>query len=129
MLQENDQDNVDYHCYPREQDGDGSLSAYVMQVGQFAPDSLDMVLVDGIYRDHCALKALKLIRPGGILVIDNVNNYLPSVSIAPNSRSFADGPKGEVWSQVYQALSNWRMVWSSCGVWDTAIYIRPCSDQ
>ena len=128
MLQENDQNNVDYHCHPREQDGDGSQSAYVMQTGQFAPGSLDMVLVDGIYRDHCALNALNLVRPGGILVIDNVNNYLPSNSIAPNSRSFADGPKGEVWAQVYQVLSNWRMIWSSCGVWDTAIYIRPFND-
>ena len=128
MLKENGQDNVDYNCYPREQDGDGSLSAYVMQAAQFAPGSLDMVLVDGIYRDHCALKALKLICPGGILVIDNVNNYLPSDSTAPNSRSFADGPKGEVWAKVYQSLSSWRMIWSSCGVWDTAIYIRPCSD-
>ena len=128
MLQESGQKNVNYSCHPREQDGDGSVSAYVMQAGQFTSESLDMVLVDGIYRDYCALKALKLIRPGGILVIDNVNNYLPSDSIAPNSRSFADGPKGEVWAQVYQVLSSWRMIWSSCRVWDTAIYIRPCSD-
>jgi SAM-dependent methyltransferase len=127
MLKERDQDNVDYHLEIRDKsDEEGAQSAYVTQAERFDPHSLDFILVDGIYRDFCTLKVLDLLRPGGILVIDNVNKYLPSDSYAPNSRTPAEGPDGETWKVVHQALSPWRRIWTSSGVWDTAIYFRPC---
>jgi predicted O-methyltransferase YrrM len=129
-LKESHQQNVDYRFVPRDKEEvDGAQSAYVRQTERFDPGSLDIVLVDGIYRDFCALHVLNLIRPGGILVIDNVNKYLPSDSHAPNSRSFEDGPLGETWQLVHQALCNWRMFWTSSGVWDTAIFIKPCDES
>jgi predicted O-methyltransferase YrrM len=129
MLMERHQDNVDYHLAVKDKvDEEGDQSAYVRQVERFAPSSLDFVLVDGIYRDFCALKVLDLLRPGGILVIDNVNKSLPGDSYAPNSRSLAEGPNGETWKKVNAALSSWRRIWTSSGVWDTAIFFRPCDD-
>lgn len=124
MLKDNRYENVDYYFAPKEE-GNGARSAYVGHVERFGVNSLDFVLVDGIYRDFCALNVLDRIRPGGILVIDNVNKYLPSDSRAPNSRTHKDGPQGEIWAEVYQKLSNWRTIWTSTGVWDTAIYFRP----
>jgi SAM-dependent methyltransferase len=127
MLKESHQDNVDYHFVPRDkEDEEGDQSAYVGQTERFDANSLDIVLVDGIYRDYCVLNVLNLLRPGGILVIDNVNKYLPSDSHSPNSRTHEDGPGGEAWKQVYQALYPWRRIWTSSGVWDTAIFFRPC---
>lgn len=126
MLKDNHQENVDYYLALKEEEGESAASAYVRQVEQFGVNSLDFVLVDGIYRDSCALNALNLIRPGGILVIDNANKYLPCNSHAPNSRTHKDGPDGEIWAQVYRELCHWRTIWTSSGVWDTAIYIKPC---
>ena len=48
--------------------------------------------MDGTYRAQCVLQSLPLLKSGEILVIDNVNRYLPSLSIAPNSRSLKEGP-------------------------------------
>lgn len=127
MLKDSNQDNVDYHLAPRDrEDREGGHSAYVRQAERFDASSIDFVLVDGIYRDFCVLSVLNLIRPGGILVIDNVNKYLPSDSRSPNSRTPEDGPKGEIWGKVHQALCHWRRIWTSSGVSDTAIFIRPC---
>jgi len=122
--------NVDYKVLPRyaEENTDGALDAqYVQVIDSFADDTLDFCLVDGVYRELCALRVIEKIRPGGVLVIDNVNRYLPSHSYSPASRSPATGPQGPVWKEVENLLSSWRRIWTSCGVWDTALYFKPCS--
>jgi hypothetical protein len=80
-------------------------------------------LVDGSHREFCALGVLKKIRPSGLLVIDNVNWFLCSGS--PDSRSFADGPNGSIWKEVEKRLFNWRKIWTTLGVSDTALFIKP----
>jgi hypothetical protein len=65
------------------------------------------------------------LKPGGLLVIDNVNWYLPSRSRAPNSRTPALGPHGAVWTDIARELARWRSIWTSSGVWDTAIFVKP----
>lgn len=90
------------------------------------PDAgLDFALVDGHYRDYSAKFILPKIKSGGILIIDNVNWYLPSKSRAPNSRTRALGPNGKIWAEVAGELAQWRSIWTSSGVWDTAMFIRP----
>ncbi len=127
MLADAGQTNVEYHLIPKDvAEEKAGESAYLKVLERFAENSLDYALVDGIYRDHCALKAIRLIRPGGALIIDNANWYLPSHSQAPNSRSFEQGAKGETWAHVEQALVSWRRVWTSSGIFDTAIFIKPC---
>lgn len=102
----------------------GGRSTYARVALDFADASLDFALVDGYYRDYSAKFILPKIRPGGFLVIDNVNWYLPSESRAPNSRTYALGSNGKIWVEVADELSQWRSVWTSSGVWDTAIFIR-----
>ena len=86
-------------------------------------DHVDVALVDGIHRDGCALRALDLVRPGGLLVIDNIERYLPSSSRGPE----AIGPGGPAdgWEAVAEALAGWRGWWWSSGVTDTAVWVRP----
>ena len=123
-------DNVDYILCPRDlPDAEGDRSAYVAVLDRFVSDKLDFALVDGVYRDHCALHALKKLRPGGVLIIDNVNRYLPSNSISPASRTMQQGPDGEVWRQVLNRLADWRSIWTSSGVTDTAFYFKPCHES
>jgi predicted O-methyltransferase YrrM len=121
-------DNVEYILAPGDQPMErGGESAYARTALMFADASLDFALVDGHYRDYSASFVLPKIRPGGMLVIDNANWYLPCQSKAPNSRTAALGPATPVWAAVWRALSGWRTIWTSSGVWDTAIFIKPAN--
>ncbi len=128
MLSKANIKNVEYKFIPKDKEEDKGCDAkYVKVIYEFDDDSLDFCLVDGAYRDFCALKVIEKIRSGGLLIIDNVNWYLPSGSYSPNSRSFADGPKGPVWKEVVKLISGWRKIWTSSGVTDTAFFFKPCS--
>jgi predicted O-methyltransferase YrrM len=118
--------NVDYILAPIDQPPErGADSAYARHALDFADESLDFALVDGAYRDYSAKFILPKVKSGGMLIIDNVNWFLPCESHAPNSRTPALGPKGPAWAEVAAELSHWRSIWTSSGVWDTAVFIKP----
>jgi predicted O-methyltransferase YrrM len=118
--------NVDSVLAPEDQPVEhGGDSAYARTALSFSDRSLDFALVDGHYRDYSAMFVMPKIKPGGMLVIDNVNWYLPCTSRAPNSRTAELGPATAVWADVWRQLAGWRIIWTSSGVWDTAIFIRP----
>jgi predicted O-methyltransferase YrrM len=126
MLDERAIANVTYRF--RKPAAEESISVqcpYVSVVDEFEDRSLDFILVDGAQRGLCAMAGLSKVRPGGMLVIDNVNWFLPSASRSPNSRSFAHGPRRGPWEEVHAVLKNWRVLWTTNGVSDTAIYFRP----
>lgn len=117
--------NVDYILAPEDQPMErGGDSAYARTALAFPDASLDFALVDGHYRDYSAKFVMPKIKPGGMLIIDNVNWYLPCRSAAPNSRTVELGPATEVWAEVWRQLAGWRTIWTSSGVWDTAIFIK-----
>jgi len=127
LLQKTKCTNVEYHLLSTEaKDNEETNSPYVSVIDTFDDVSLDFCLVDGLQREFCALRVLEKIRPGGLLVIDNVNWFLCSDSNSTNSRSFADGPDGLIWKEVEDRLSDWRRIWTTSGVSDTAIFIKPC---
>lgn len=118
--------NVEYILAPRVQPDDlGATSEYARTALRFDDVSLDFVLVDGLYREHITRLVLPKIKPGGLLIIDNVNWFLPSRSRSPSSRTLALGPDGEVWTGIAQILATWRSIWTSSGVWDTAMFVKP----
>jgi predicted O-methyltransferase YrrM len=123
--------NVDYRCHPRDEpDATGARSAYVQVARSLGDESLDFALVDGVYRDHVTVSLLPKIRPGGMLVIDNVNRYLPSLTASPASLRPPKTPETGAWEQAAAALAVWRQIWTSSGVWDTAIYVKaPDTDR
>jgi predicted O-methyltransferase YrrM len=126
QLKDRGLDNVDYLFAPRDVPAErGGESEYARVSSRFADGSLDIALVDGIYRDYCAQAVLPKLRPGGMLVIDNVNWFLPSQSRSPNSRAPGQGPDGPVWADVLDAMRDWRRIWTCSGVWDTALFFKP----
>lgn len=120
-------ERVDYRLC---QDGvrETADTSYVAVAREFTPNSLDFVLVDGRCRDHCALACMDNLKPGGILIIDNINWYVPRnpKPRAPDSRGVSDGWASAEWKAVSEQLESWRLVWTTNGVSDTALWVKPC---
>jgi predicted O-methyltransferase YrrM len=96
--------------------GDRSVAAdaYVSAIRSRPDDSLDFVMVDGNFRGHCTVAAIPKLKPGGLLVIDNVERHLPCDSTAPGARTRSDGPDGtDGWPQVWAHIESWRKIWTS----------------
>jgi hypothetical protein len=104
---------------------------YCNSVCGMPDESLDFVLIDGIERDACALLALRKLKPGGVLILDNCNWYLPNSSRSPNSRRRADGPASPEWVGFGEKVKNWRRIWTSNGITDTVFLLKPatCSHE
>jgi len=118
-------DNVELKFCPDAAANRTERDEYVSAIANTGKD-FDLVIVDGpVKRDLCALAALPNVKPGGLLLLDNVNWYLPSSSRSPSSRSEKDGTGSVKWAQFAQQVSNWRLIWTTNGVFDTAIWVKP----
>jgi hypothetical protein len=118
QLRQQEISNVDYHLC-------GDEAAYVSTSDRIPPESLDFCLVDGIARDQCATAAIPKLKPGGILIVDNCNWYLPSDSKSPCSQRAEDQPSNDGWKLFLDQTKFWRFVWTTNGVTDTAFWVKP----
>jgi hypothetical protein len=128
MMQEKGLSNYELHYFAQDQDKQkGHGSDYVSITNKYEDESLDFVLIDGIYRGACSNAALRLLRPGGILVLDDAHWYLPSDSRSQSARSRIDGPASPDWEVFQEATKDWRCFWTSDNcLRDTAIFIKAC---
>jgi predicted O-methyltransferase YrrM len=106
---------------PEEQ---GPSSAYVRVLEQFEDGSVDFCLVDGIYRGSCALNVLPKLRDGALLVIDNVNWYIPCSSRSPGALPLGGPYWDHYWETFDKLTRNWRKVWTTSGVTDTLLLFK-----
>jgi len=123
-LSESGIDNVSLHLISAEKLGYQTVEhreAYVNVRPDLDQSSLDFVFVDGEYRDEWALRGVELVRPGGLLVLDNSEQYLPSRSRSPWR---VDRPASEGWEEFVGRIEDWRQIWTSNGVWDTTIWVK-----
>lgn len=118
---------VSLHAAPIAAAERGTQCHYVRLADSIAPESLDFCLVDGDMRDHCALAGLGLLKPGGLLIVDNIERHLPrsAKSRAPVARSLADGCETPEWERFQAATRDWRCIWLTSGTTDTALWQRP----
>lgn len=117
--------NVNYLLLQADKHKNPEKSPYVQIINTFNKNSLDFVFVDGKYRDVCACMALSKIRHGGFILIDDANRFFPCDSISPGSRLINHSPASERWAVFLDKCKNWRYIWTSNGVKDTAIYFKP----
>lgn len=82
-LQDQQVNNVDYRFVPVDLKVTGGerqvfdeLPPYVAVAEDFEPESLDFIVADGHYRQACVRAAFSILKPGGLLLIDNFN-WLP----------------------------------------------------
>lgn len=126
QLAEHDIRNVEYLFRAQDtEEGQADRSGYVRVADAWPKESIDFALVDGIYRVDCVHAVLDRLAPGGLLILDDAQRYLPSDSFSPDSRRPHDGPASPKWSRFLEAAQGWRTIWTSSGVSDTAIWIKP----
>lgn len=115
--------NVDFHYVAADQAGSDAeaRAEYVTADPTLKSASMDYALVDGLFRDECALRACELLKPGGVLIVDNANWFLPHPTRSPDA---AKQCASSLWSEFWRTAANWRMIWTSNGVTDTAIWIK-----
>ena len=119
LLEKNNlMDKVNYYLANNEEE-------YINKADMFEDNSIDFCLIDGTARDLCMKKIIPKIKNGGLLVLDNVNWFMPSNKTkSPASRTINDGFANNIWLENYSKLSNWRLYRSSNGVTDTSIWIK-----
>lgn len=99
--------------------------ACIREIESLDEASLDFCLIDAMARDRAVLAALPRMRPGGLLVVDNVERYLPSASRGPAALTADARPASELWAEFSGRVAGWRRFWTSSGVTDTCIWIVP----
>jgi hypothetical protein len=126
QLQESGLDNVTYHHAPIEDLDKATADHLYLKLGKELPEaSQDFVLVDGQLRDMCVEVALSRLKPGGLLILDNAHWFLPHATFSPNSVGTQGNPPSSLWGELATRLKSWRWIWTSCGVSDTAFFLRP----
>lgn len=121
--------NVVYKHVPANQEivGDPHKKAYIEADAGLTPGSLDYALVDGWYRAECALRAVDLLKPGGLLIVDNAQEFLPHPTRSP---WFAvTTTLGPTWARFAPRVASWRYIRTNNGVWDTAIWIKTLAEE
>ena len=102
---------------------------YIKPISKIKNNSLDYCFVDGIFRDQCVLSCIPKLKSSGILIVDNVDNYFPKNKISVSVRYKRDNYNKTVSPKkmklIYETLSDWRKIWTSTGIQDTALWIKP----
>lgn len=118
--------NIDYFLIPGSNKENPELSLYPKKILEYPDDFFDFVLVDSIHRLQCAKNALPKIKKGGLLIIDNMDDFLPSNTPTPLaiSKHYLKRKDSTEWLRFYNDyLKVNKEIWTTNGVTDTAIFI------
>lgn len=92
------------------------------------PDnSLDFALVDGNIRASCMRVIAAKINPGGLLILDNANRFIPNRYLDKHStvHERRSEPRSSAWARMMEHLKDWRWINTTNGIWDTRFWIKP----
>jgi len=109
MLKSAGLDNVDIRLLALEHDQDNlwraryePMPAYVAVADEFADRSLDFCLIDGSYREACIAAAAPKLKPGGLMVLDNMNwRPLEHWAVPPEFRLISAGKNVKTQTGVF----------------------------
>lgn len=99
----------------------GGGRSYVVAAKPHLTEAPSLVLVDGACRDLCALWALDHCRPGGLIVIDNAERYLPSGDRGPEAIGWPERLASSEWREFRDRAEDHRQLWFDCGVFSTLV--------
>lgn len=94
---------------------------------ELEPGSLDFALVDGVIRLSCFRKAIDRLKPGGLLILDNAERYVPNrrgerYTTFYNHRDDMASP---AWADAMTRVEGWRPIHTTNGLWDTRLWVKP----
>lgn len=99
------------------------LENYLKLLDSFESRKFDYILVDGKFRDHTALRSIKILKNKGFLIIDNINRYIPSFSKSPTSiRHLSETTKE--WKEFINQTKNFKKYVFTNNITDTGIFIK-----
>ena len=89
--------------------------------------SFNIALVDGIERANCAFRAAQLLSPGGLLILDNAERYIPSDSKASSSSlaSIEEDFEYIKWRIFINTTKDWEKYYFTNNLFDTTIFCKP----
>jgi len=111
----NDYDNLKSHPY----------SDIVCNISD---EYLDFALVDGIkLRVLCMEKVISKIKPGGLLILDNAERFLPNNMLGEHTVAITprDICLDERWRKLFDVLNDWRSIYTTNGISDTRFWVKP----
>ena len=73
---------------------------YVNFFIKYGDNAFDFALIDGKLRAEVTKNVLRRIKIGGILIIDNVNRYIPTKTNAPASVGMRGEPVSKLWAEI-----------------------------
>lgn len=122
-------DKVDYRFIPcdhREVDEPAS-HPYAEATRDLPDGALDFALVDGNIRATCMRTAMAKLRPGGLLILDNANRYVPNNESGRHTTVHEprSAPRSAEWADILAELKRWRWLQTTDGIWDTRMWIKP----
>ena len=126
MLSDKGIDNVELLFAALEAKGQGQPE-YVRAAAELPKASLDFVLVDGRLRDQCTEVAMQLLKPSGMLIIDDAARYIQHPYCCPQSVVAQNGPPSQLWAKIAKELQalGAEVIWTSDGVTATVFYFMP----
>ena len=92
------------------------------------PDnSLDFALVDGNIRASCMRVIAAKLNPGGLLILDNANRFIPNRHLDSHTtvHECRAAPRSAAWARIMEHLEDWRWINTTNGIWDTRFWIKP----
>lgn len=121
---------VDLHWIPIEANVSETAMShpYGDIVSALQNESLDFALVDGIrLRALCMEKVIPKIKPGGLLILDNAERFVPNRAMGKHTVSILPRDKcpDKRWDGLLKTLSDWRAIITTNGIWDTRFWIKP----
>lgn len=97
---------------------------YVRLIDEIPAGDLDVCFIDGEHRGACANEVVPKLRSGGMLIIDDAHGVLDHPTTSPHSR-YGRGPAAPDWVSLLESVAGWRMIWTSDGFSDCAIWFKP----
>jgi predicted O-methyltransferase YrrM len=93
-------------------------------IDEIPAGDLDVCFIDGEHRGACANEVVPKLRSGGMLIIDDAHGVLDHPTTSPHSR-YGRGPAAPDWVSLLESVAGWRMIWTSDGFSDCAIWFKP----
>ena len=126
LLRDKGIENVELLFAPLEAK-DSTQPDYIRVAAELPKASLDFILIDGRLRDQCTELALQLIKPDGMLIIDDSARYIQHSYCCPQSVVAQNGPPSPLWAKIATELQTLgaQVIWTSDGVTATVFYFMP----